>query len=422
MDTIVDSTSPFIHYGLSATRFFCHQMLRYTYTGEDPLDMFTPSSDCFTTEEMFQAYGDYYNLVTFSKSYHATDPRDKVYAFLGFRIVPGLIPDYSIPVQTLYTEYASRYITTWLEASRKPSAHPGKRERHSRRILTLLYNAGTMSQSLLGLPSWVPDLSVDNYTKPFWPDCFNCQCKHHCHRIYYAGLSEELAHVELLGGSRLRIPAKYVDVIREAGVAEFKIPPPSLSPKASTITKSLNTWMLESRMIAQRGATIYPVYPTGQSMQDAFKRTVIANRSYQGYDATNKEVAQTHSHLEYLFSHPRKLDLIFKMKGIFRSANEDFISEDVNILYLYRTITSVAHGRVFLRTDKGYYGVAPRGIRTGDCVFILPGGYTPVVLRPTGHSLEGPEFQLLGECYVHGFMKGEAMHNKAIPVEEVVLR
>jgi hypothetical protein len=43
-----------------------------------------------------------------------------------------------------------------------------------------------------------------------------------------------------------------------------------------------------------------------------------------------------------------------------------------------------------------------------------------LVLRPSGHVLDGPEYQLLGESYVHGIMNGEAMRNSNVALEEVV--
>jgi hypothetical protein len=178
--------------------------------------------------------------------------------------------------------------------------------------------------------------------------------------------------------------------------------------------------MHESTQIAQRGATIYPVYPTGESMQHAFERTVIANANSEGHDATALEVKQLHEHLKMMLDHPSRVDLLIRIS---RSGKRFPHSDPSLILALHlRSLTSVAHGRVFIRTAKGYYGVAPRGVQAGDSIVVVPGGCTPMILRKAGHGLEGSEFQFLGDCYVHGIMKGEVMRKMEVPIDDVILR
>jgi hypothetical protein len=40
-------------------------------------------------------------------------------------------------------------------------------------------------------------------------------------------------------------------------------------------------------------------------------------------------------------------------------------------------------------------------------IWILPGAMTPVVLQPLGDA-----YLLIGECYVHGLMEGQALREK----------
>lgn len=56
----------------------------------------------------------------------------------------------------------------------------------------------------------------------------------------------------------------------------------------------------------------------------------------------------------------------------------------------------------------------------GDQVCILFGGNTPFVLRPCNEY-----YQLVGECYIHGMMDGEAMafsNDGRVKLQEFVLR
>lgn len=55
-------------------------------------------------------------------------------------------------------------------------------------------------------------------------------------------------------------------------------------------------------------------------------------------------------------------------------------------------------------SDEGYYILGPDVMEPGDVVVVLYGGKVPFVLRP-----EGNWWKLLGECYIHGVMAGEAL-------------
>jgi hypothetical protein len=59
--------------------------------------------------------------------------------------------------------------------------------------------------------------------------------------------------------------------------------------------------------------------------------------------------------------------------------------------------------RKFCLTKKGYIGLAPLNAAEGDVVAVLNGGRVPFILR----RLENGKFQLVGEAYVHGLMRGE---------------
>jgi hypothetical protein len=66
--------------------------------------------------------------------------------------------------------------------------------------------------------------------------------------------------------------------------------------------------------------------------------------------------------------------------------------------------------RIFI-TDHSYMGLGPPNLQPGDEIHVLLGGRTPFVLRPV-HAIEGPVpfflYMLVGDCYLHGFMDGEA--------------
>ncbi|KAI4122814.1 MAG: hypothetical protein LQ338_005594, partial [Usnochroma carphineum] len=70
--------------------------------------------------------------------------------------------------------------------------------------------------------------------------------------------------------------------------------------------------------------------------------------------------------------------------------------------------------RRLAKTKMGYLGLVPPEADVGDKVFILEGGKTPYVLRQKDEY-----WQLVGECYLHGIMYGEAYDESRC--EDVVL-
>ena len=69
------------------------------------------------------------------------------------------------------------------------------------------------------------------------------------------------------------------------------------------------------------------------------------------------------------------------------------------------TCMHISRNRRLITTREGYVGHAPRESRRGDAVYVLPGCKVPVVLRSVGD-----QYQLIGECYVHGIMNQEAFY------------
>ncbi|ETS85262.1 hypothetical protein PFICI_03287 [Pestalotiopsis fici W106-1] len=69
---------------------------------------------------------------------------------------------------------------------------------------------------------------------------------------------------------------------------------------------------------------------------------------------------------------------------------------------------------------NGLLGLFPRHCRSGDMVYVIYGCITPVLLRPVEN--EKGKFQLVGECYVHGIMRGESLNPTQDTMEEIILK
>ena len=80
---------------------------------------------------------------------------------------------------------------------------------------------------------------------------------------------------------------------------------------------------------------------------------------------------------------------------------------DEEATFLEDVVLATLHKRL-LFTHEGYIGMAPHSSSKGDKVCLLLGCRVPVVLR---ERREG-RYELVGEAYVHGVMKGEALTNE----------
>lgn len=69
------------------------------------------------------------------------------------------------------------------------------------------------------------------------------------------------------------------------------------------------------------------------------------------------------------------------------------------------TIEDTSNGRPFGVTSKGYICVPCDGMEPGDVIAVLRGGRVPYALRRT----DGGKYLFIGELYVQGLMRGEAL-------------
>ncbi|KAI8630360.1 HET-domain-containing protein [Xylariaceae sp. FL1651] len=78
---------------------------------------------------------------------------------------------------------------------------------------------------------------------------------------------------------------------------------------------------------------------------------------------------------------------------------------------IQNAVNRASWNRHFFTTENGYMGIGPAGVKPGDELWALIGGHVPFVLRPASHpsrSTDKPSYRMIGECYVHGIMNGEA--------------
>ncbi|KAN0102572.1 Heterokaryon incompatibility protein (HET) domain containing protein [Hyaloscypha variabilis] len=81
----------------------------------------------------------------------------------------------------------------------------------------------------------------------------------------------------------------------------------------------------------------------------------------------------------------------------------DYADRGSSAEYIGQAWDACFHSKLF-RTTKNYLGLGPQILKAGDVVAVIFGAKVPFILRP-----DGDHYLLLGDCYVHGIMKGEAV-------------
>jgi hypothetical protein len=155
--------------------------------------------------------------------------------------------------------------------------------------------------------------------------------------------------------------------------------------------RNAKSWgqIIESWRISCSIGLSLTTYPTGESIEEALWRTFCWNIDYQKWNPAIKDIVTTFRNWRHLLE----------------STNTDSINMvDIELLSQDNSFTSIINMTSPLcTTSNGYLAAVPYTTEIGDCIAILAGGGHPFVLRPTGDH-----YRLVGPCYVHGIMNGEA--------------
>ena len=295
----------------------------------------------------------------------ATDPRDKLYGFLGLVDVP-VVPDYSVEAHELLGELTFRCI----------------RELGHLEILGL-------AQGLSGggsLPTWSVKLHVDDNGPPvpLWARSLTLRAQPKPRRPYSASGDTSTA-------------AAQVDTRR--GVLRLQ------GWRADTVLRcsSKFPWKDEERLSSLlEWARLYQKYSPSVSRiwgRD-FIRTISANQ----IDTENPDVAAAWTEILRAGSKEAQSRTASELNALFGA-------------FPWSSILPVCAGRAFFVTAGGCMGIGPSSLKKGDGVFVFLGSAVPIVTRE-GYSGR----RLVGQAYVDGLMYLDGGTNRGgFRVDEIEL-
>lgn len=358
---------------------------------------------------------------------NSTDPRDKIYALLGVakNTLSSLTVNYAVAVEQVYIDYARTFIIC----------------KQDLEIITRAGTARLNAEPSLPLPSWVPDLrGVPLHQNP-------TPLADH---VYSAsGTTTAIVNFSK-DNTVLHVTGFIFDSVKDFQTLQhrrddiacrdlaFQACPGGTHPSGDPISQVLFRTMITDEVLGgaeRRGQSLeevaakelrylaygflatqhqyaqefnnsYTSFEDRPDIQDVIEFCEIHVQNFvhwSGKVPNASSPIDEHTLLAPFLGRPSSLfsHLWYTRDGMRRK--DSLNSHVVTHKYCGRSKTSLRK-RSFFATPKGYIGLGPSGIEHGDLICILYGCRKPVVLRPLGKH-----FAVVGECYVHGLMFGEAM-------------
>ncbi|KAH8586696.1 heterokaryon incompatibility protein-domain-containing protein [Bisporella sp. PMI_857] len=313
----------------------------------------------------------------------STRARDHLFAVLGlandaedeqFR------PDYTVPFEEVVRRYGKAFVRN------------GK-------CMELLYQCRLGSQSWR-FPSWIPDWTTK-----------------------YVVLNADAVRASL-GSSKLYCAAgdsqcqARIDDIEDALIVKGEFTDTVIWTGNGTIRTSLfqvhgNLWALHAIREAQMAITQFthlPGYPTGEPLHEVLWRTLIANQTHEGLKASDSfgdMLSLLLWRIDKFSDDLKSLSPQVALTWLKRCVGEEYYESLVTRLPAYRLAV----------TKNSYFGLVPLLTEVGDRICILNGGAAPFVLMERKRPETG--YRLIGECYIHGIMNGEAFRTNCWKEQDI---
>ncbi|KAK7973212.1 hypothetical protein PG988_007346 [Apiospora saccharicola] len=325
-------------------------------------------------EQLVQAgatFSHHMSVLDLARKSYATDLRDKVYGILGL-VPPQVATLTDVNYQKEPHEVYTSFTGAWMVAN-------------------ILEQCSTFTHR----PTWVPDLNSWDHVRLF----SGTPC-------YFATKGLPTSFTFLEGGMTLSVEGVRVGIIDGLGASYYEN---HVSTEPS------------DRLVQPEG--MLNAYGSAEGLEDAVWRTLVGNRTPNGSLAPDTykcllELAlpqeeeagisdsglgrghKTFNHLlrqnKDLMICGRKLGSLFPVKDCKMSAQSKDCLQALERMFRFH------RSRRLAVTDNGRFGLAPLAAMRNDYIFMLPGCHVPIAARYVDNA-----YQVVGACYLQGFMEGE---------------
>ena len=298
------------------------------------------------------AFGHLYSVLEKARFASCSDPRDKIFAVLSLAQqwqTRGIDANYSKPAEAVFQDLVLHYTSNI----------------QSLNILTsceLRDDTGGMK-----LPTWVPDWTVPRSSEAVQ---LPASCRNSKPRVRYQD------------GRVLAATGVHVAVIK----CVETLPQPARPDRygyhdeMEDAIRALIVPKIKSLSLSERDATV-----------NSLCRTIRCNVFADIYSPPN-------------LSHPTFESCRQCIHRIIDTTRDTALDRSPESQRYLNDVIHANCGRSFFTTVDGYIGLAPIAAKPGDEICILLGCRSPLVLRPC----EDGYHNVVGECYIDGFMDGAA--------------
>jgi hypothetical protein len=313
----------------------------------------------------------YYSLSILAPRCRTSKPQDKVFAFLGLlndqRI--QISPDYNMPLNETPTMTASAILNGT----------------GSLDLFGILHRHDEDESQWSFLPSWVPDwsrrLNAEAMVFPGSPTYFNA--------------SSGFLHKAKLGmrstWSHMLVSGKVIDEVA------FRIPfTEGIAPPSS----SRQGWDVYSYLdIPRLYETLEQLWPPNLSPPsiERLLAAVLADGSF-AFD----EAERSRCRNGLLENHIQDL---LRTYGSLKFPPSSQVSKQKRIATALRDHARIAWSRSLIVGHRWNLGLAHETVCKGDLICIVYGSKVPLILR----RVTDGQYRLVGQCYLEGYMRGEAV-------------
>lgn len=325
------------------------------------------------------------SLLFYSRDFRCTNPRDHIFALLSV-VSPdpelqAIIVDYTTDVKEVFKQFVIREIV----------------EKSSLDILVWASIQSITSEHLL--PSWVPDFAN------IVPAPFNTSV------TLFSASANSIPHSWFSDHDKiLHLTGKIID--RAAGLAltREEVERKACVENGRLYPDPISALSLVNMRVWYHGCKTIAGDLSSPDRYEEFWRTMICDIARSAAFRAPKEYSE----------HLKRFDLFLENPVDDRASLID-IEEKFPSMHIASVCLSQSYstGR-FCCTTRGRLAVAPATTEVGDVICIFYAAHVPYVLRPVGDAGSG-HFNLLGPCYVHGLMDGEAMKMEDLETMEFAL-
>ena len=335
-----------------------------------------------------------YRLLNLGRSVYATDPRDKVYGFLGLMepsLVDLIVPDYNATVLNVYRDFVKATIEVDGSLDVIRHSHPSLREE---------------------MPSWVPDWTIERTGAPL---TFG--------NTTFSTSGSSVAEVHYLDNDKLLSCKGFkFDTFDGMGCLWTAGPDPetilpstgSANPYGSVETIRQVIWRA---LVANRNLESEPLKDDYSSL------LAVPNLVSAQFEDGDPLRELTHSNIFFWFNDIMNANSRFQICG--HDLSHYFTNpqpSEIDVVHLREALMQrdrINIRRRIVTTMKGFFGWVLESTHKDDVICVLLGCTMPIVLRPVGKY-----YKVIGECYIHGIMEGEAMQSPKggqVQLEDIIL-